>query len=257
VTPLGQRWCRAIPPLRVSGLRVAFLRHELELAAPDLAARALDEICSRAEQADPRAREVLTAALPVFADPSFEAFVRAYRAVALRESLLALGRLLRRTAPPRAREADGVPPEEARPRAARALTLGERKALARRPSRAHFDKLLRDQHPMVIRTLLENPRLTEEDVVRICARRPACPDATVEIARSAKWAARLRVRMAVVLNPGSPAEVSVPMLGLLIRPELEEVLRAADVPAVVRATAQDLLDRRPPPAPPRGPWRLQ
>jgi hypothetical protein len=52
--------------------------------------------------------------------------------------------------------------------------------------------------------------------------------------------------MAIALNPGSPPAVSVPMLGLMMRPELGEVVRAADLPAVVRATARELYQLRPP-----------
>ena len=62
----------------------------------------------------------------------------------------------------------------------RPLTLGERKSLARRPDRAMLDRLLHDPHPDVIRRLLRNPRLTEDDVVRLAARRPGRPEVLVE-----------------------------------------------------------------------------
>ena len=52
--------------------------------------------------------------------------------------------------------------------------------------------------------------------------------------------------MTIVQNPGAPPEIAVPLLRLLIRPELQRVTSAADVPAVVRAAAGELLERRPP-----------
>jgi hypothetical protein len=52
--------------------------------------------------------------------------------------------------------------------------------------------------------------------------------------------------MAIVQNPGAPPEIAVPLLRLLVRPELHQVTAAADVPAVVRAAASELLERRPP-----------
>ena len=58
----------------------------------------------------------------------------------------------------------------------RPLTLGERKSLARRPDRDLIARVMRDPNPDVIRILLNNPGLTESDVVRVCARRPVpCP----------------------------------------------------------------------------------
>jgi hypothetical protein len=105
---------------------------------------------------------------------------------------------------------------------------------------------MKDPHPLVIRNLLGNPRLIEDDVIRMAARRPASPEAVLEIARHPRWSQRARVRMAIVQNPGTPPEVAVPLVRLLIRPELMQVAAAPDVPAVVRAAAAELLARRPP-----------
>jgi hypothetical protein len=104
---------------------------------------------------------------------------------------------------------------------------------------------------MVVKNLLSNPRLTEDDVVRMVARRPAYPEVIGEVARHPLWSQRARVRMAIVQNPGAPPEIAVPLVRLLIRPELQQVISAADVPAVVRAAATELLERRPP-VPERG-----
>jgi hypothetical protein len=253
VRPLAARWSRSVPGLRATVLRVAYLR--AELAARPLAdvAGALDELSGLAEQADPVAREVLAAAVTALADPALTDLVGALRLLADREALLPLARLLRR------RAHGDAPPDRpvvnertlATSSTGRVLTLGERRALARRPSRAAFDKLLRDPHPMVVQNLLQNPRLTEDDVIRIAARRPAYPEAIGEVARHPVWSQRARVRMAIVQNPGAPPEIAVPLVRLLIRPELEQVASAPDVPAVVRAAATELLERRPP-VPDRG-----
>jgi hypothetical protein len=54
-----------------------------------------------------------------------------------------------------------------------ALTLGERKSLARAPNKKRLlDKLLHDQDPTVIANLINNPRLTERDILKIASKRP-------------------------------------------------------------------------------------
>jgi hypothetical protein len=110
-----------------------------------------------------------------------------------------------------------------------------------------MEKLFADPHPMVIRTLLGNPKVVEDDVVRLTARRPVDPDVLAEVARSPRWAHRVRVRMAIVLNPDTPLELSIPLLALLVRPELELVSGASSLAPTLRAAALDLLERRPPP----------
>lgn len=243
------RWCRAIASIKEPAVRIGYVRTELTRLPIGEVAPALDELCGRAEQADPVAREVLASMITVLADPALAKRVADLREAAAQHALLPLGRLLRRRAKP---QPGVLVPEDPDDRPAtisgggRPLTLGERKALARKPTRAMMDKLLCDPHPAVIRNLLNNPRVTEDDVVRLAARRPALPDIIAEIARHRGWSHRPRVRMAIVQNPGSPAELAVPMVRLLIRPELLQLLAAADVPAIVRAAAKELLERRPP-----------
>jgi hypothetical protein len=53
VTRLSKRWCRASSALD-GGLRVGYLASEIESHPVELAAEALDELCSAAEQAEPR-----------------------------------------------------------------------------------------------------------------------------------------------------------------------------------------------------------
>jgi len=243
---LAKRWMALIPALMTATLRAQFVRSQLLESPLDEIAPALDVICVHTEQADPAARQVLSAMMPTLNDPRFRPRIEALRSRAQLDCLLALSRLLR------------TPGPELRPQPAtdetmlptstdgRMLTLGERKALARRPDRFALDRLLRDPDPTVIRNVLGNPRITENDVVRMAARRPAYPQVISEIARHPEWASRARVRMAIVQNPHSSPDISVPMVRLLIRPELRRVVEATDIPPVVRAAAVELLDRRPP-----------
>ncbi|HTJ80616.1 MAG TPA: hypothetical protein VL400_02800 [Polyangiaceae bacterium] len=244
---LAERWLRTVPTLRELEMRATLVTRDLDESTLGEAASALEEICALSEQADPRAREVLAALLPSLADPSRADVAAELRRAAHDEGHFALARLLRKRANQFVHEAPE--PNERHPGQAqvgRALTLGERKALARRQDRFVLDRLLRDPHPAVIKNLLSNPRITEEDIVRLAARRPTFADVQSEIAKTPKWAARPRVRLALAQNPFTPPDTAVALVQLLVRPELEQVLAATDVPAVVRAAARELLERRPP-----------
>jgi hypothetical protein len=253
---LAKRWLRTFKALQ-GDLRVTYLRAELYAAPLSDVARALDRICGDAEQADPCARELLIAVVDVFAQDAQAAIAQRLREEAAAHPLLSLARLLRRplTLPSRGSTAGGdaralsqAATEQRVPDygTGRTLTLGERRALARRPNRKAMDKLLADPHPAVIRTLLGNPKVVEDDVVRVAARRPNNADVLAEIARSSRWAHRVRVRMAVILNPDTPIELTVPMLALLVRTELRQVVQTTYLAPMLRAAAGDLLARRPP-----------
>jgi hypothetical protein len=253
---LSNRWRRTFKALQ-GDLRVNYLKAELHTAPLGDVAEALDRICGNAEQADPIARELLITVVDLFAQDSQAALAQMLREEAAANPLLSLARFLRRpvTLPSRGRSATAE--GRALSKAAsehrvpdyvpgRTFTLGERKALARRPNRKAMDKLLADPHPAVIRTLLANPKVVEDDIVRVAARRPNSPEILAEIARSSRWAHRVRVRMAVILNPDTPIELAIPMLALLVRAELRQVVRTTYLASMLRAAAGDLLARRPP-----------
>ena len=74
------------------------------------------------------------------------------------------------------------------------VTLGHRKSLAKNQKMTVLRKLLKDQDPLVIRSLLVNPRLTESEVLKIVSLQSASPRVLEEVFRNTKWAARYRVK---------------------------------------------------------------
>jgi hypothetical protein len=232
-----------------AALRVAYLKSFILDSDTEEIAAVLEIICARAEQADLPAREALIAVIDALQEPACAGAVQRIREAAVGVPHLALERIVRQpvvtSPPPRdvpEPEADRVPDYgKGRP-----LTLGERKSLARRPDRGNVDRLLRDPHPDVIRQLLANPRLTEDDLLPLAARRPCRPDVLTEIARSPRWSHRPRIRIALVLNPDTPLDVAGPIVALLVRQELRLVATSPTVAPAVRALCLEHLERRPP-----------
>jgi hypothetical protein len=198
---------------------------------------------------------VLLAVVDALNAEGMDEVLQRLREEAAGESLLALERLIRPPVSALAGQAKSGSPPAGTPTSranvpddgkGRPLTLGERKSLARRPDRETMQRLLADPHPAVIHRLLRNPRVLEDDVVRLAARRPGRSDVLAEIARSTKWVHRPRVRMALVMNPATPLEMAARIVGLLLRPELQLVAGSPGVPAPVRAVCLEHLERRPP-----------
>lgn len=122
-----------------------------------------------------------------------------------------------------------------------ALTLGERRALARRAVGADLDRLLRDPDPVVITNLLNNRRTTEDLVVRVCARRPVRSGVLGVVVRSS-WVQRARVRLALVQNPHLSQRYALTLLVLLAPGDHLRIAADATLPPQVRLSAQRLLD---------------
>ena len=126
----------------------------------------------------------------------------------------------------------------------RPLTLGERKALARRPRGDALTELLRDPHPDVVAILLDNPQLTEREVVRVAAMRPAVPAALALVAEHRRWSTRPGVRRALVLNPHTPVHVALRLVVTLQPADWDAIIAAGELAEPVRASARELRGRR-------------
>lgn len=124
----------------------------------------------------------------------------------------------------------------------RPLTLGERKSLARKGNRDLIARALRDPDPSVIRILLGNPSLTENDVVRLCAARPLPPEVQREVFRSPRWVTRYRVKVTLVLNPYTPLDVALQLALHLSRQDQVRVGNAEDLSGILRTACLRRLD---------------
>lgn len=233
-----------------AALRSAFMRDLLLRSDVSYLAAVLDIVCARAEQAEEAAREALVALVDALNHESCVPVVRLLREEAFGVPHLALERLVRKPVSIVPSRDVGKPEDDRVPDygKGRPLTLGERKSLARKPDRGTMDRLLRDPHPDVIRMVLAGPKVTEEDVLALAARRPCRPDVLTEIARQPRWAHRPRIRMALVLNPDTPLEIAAPVVGLLMRHELRLVATSPTVAPAVRALCLEHFERRPPAA---------
>jgi len=227
-------------------LRVGWLRAHLNELRDGEAAEVLSDLCEDGERADPDSREALLIVAMLLAADGDSPFVERLRQHAEERRLLSLARLLRRggEASPAGRSRSEPPVPDYG--AGREVTVGERRSMARSHNRKVLEKLLRDPHPLVLRQLLGNPRLTEDDIVRLAARRPLHSAIVEVLAESPRWLRRPRVRLTLLLNPGTPEPVSMPLLAVCTRCELLEVVHGVDAPLTLRGAAQELLERSPP-----------
>lgn len=144
---------------------------------------------------------------------------------------------------PRGRSAEDSGPENPHLE----ISLGRRKAAARSTrfsssNRDTLDRLLRDRNPAVVRLLLQNGRVTERDVVRMAAQRPANPPCLQIIADHPKWAQRYAVRKALACNPRCPHPVAERLMRTLMRQDLRFIAGTSNLPERVRSEARRALD---------------
>lgn len=135
-------------------------------------------------------------------------------------------------------------PERLLPKELADIPLGRRRSLAKGGVHTVLEGLARDHDPIVIRHLLANPRMREEDVVRMAALRPVAPGTLAEIHGCPRFRASPRVRAAVARNPYCPTALAVELVrGLAIR-DLRELARDPDLHPETIAQARSELSLR-------------
>ncbi|MEE8410297.1 MAG: hypothetical protein V3T05_11870 [Myxococcota bacterium] len=124
----------------------------------------------------------------------------------------------------------------------RQLTLGDRRALARRAKGEMINRLAADPDPGVITNLLQNARVTEVTVLSIASRRPTVSAALEAVLASPRWERRHRVQVALVKNPYLARRRAVHLLVYLTHAELRQVRDDDSLSSELRLSAQRLLD---------------
>ena|GEM_PF-1487851 len=124
------------------------------------------------------------------------------------------------------------------------IPLGLRKSLARKQNISMLEKLLLDPDPSVIRMLLQNPRITEKEVLLLSTRRPNQPQILEEIARHPRWFRRSSIQIAICKNPYTPTVITLQYLPSLPSQELHEIKDMAQLhPLTLEAATEILLLR--------------
>ena len=124
------------------------------------------------------------------------------------------------------------------------MALGEWIALARIASPGVIPSFHSDPHPEVIVALLGNGRLTEDEVVAICAGERTPAQVLSAVATAPRWGDRYSVKMALLRNTRTPAAASLRLLGSLLSTDLTEIVASPVAPRLVRATARKILQAR-------------
>ena len=231
-----------------AGIRTRLVREALLSRAPDEAYALASGILHRRPPARGSAvdllRDALYSALLARADAGGEALPYGFRADLYRFAHEAVDeqvmRVLRSSAPmERADDAALRLPKEIED-----IPLGRRRTLAKGADKDFLDHLALDCDPTVIANLLRNPKITEEDVVRIAARRPIAASSLLAVYECPRWSRNPRVRVTLARNPHTPVDVAIQALGTIPLANLREMRRDPDLHPDTRSQVDDELARR-------------
>ena len=124
------------------------------------------------------------------------------------------------------------------------LPLGQKITLARRGPARVAGALLLEGHPQVMPITLDNPYLTESQVLKSLAREKVPTVVVQALAKHPKWSHTYNVRLAIVRNPSAPISIVLTFLPQLTVSDLRELAAPGIVPENLRKYLLAEVNRR-------------
>ena len=126
----------------------------------------------------------------------------------------------------------------------RNLSRIEKLLLAPKADRSERQVLIQDNDAQVIFSLLKNPRITTEEVMRI-ARSPLLSTVAAElIAKTTIWASNSEIRAALVHNARTPTALALKLLPTLPEPEIRQIAKSGGVSQALKQAALRIVINR-------------
>ncbi|HEX9160319.1 MAG TPA: hypothetical protein VF980_01330 [Thermoanaerobaculia bacterium] len=122
----------------------------------------------------------------------------------------------------------------------RALSQNEKMLLAVKADRSERATLLQDNDPRVLLSLLRNPRLTVDEVVRLAKSSFLNYQIADVIMKTAQWLASIDVRLGLIHNPKTPQAFALRILPTLPEADVRAIARSGTSMALKQAALRKL-----------------
>jgi len=126
----------------------------------------------------------------------------------------------------------------------RAMSVGERVKLALRGPKEVRTLLLRDTNPLVRKFVLQNPRISDSEIIAVAKNRSADEELLRAIGSNREWLKNYQVRLSLVTNPKTPLQIALRHLGSLADRDLRLLAKSKNVSSAVSSQARRLLFQR-------------
>src|SRR4029453_5331427 len=130
---------------------------------------------------------------------------------------------------------------------AQILTMGmaEKLKLALRGNKDARTILIRDGSKLIRRFVLQNPRISDMEVIAVASNRSADEDLVRTIAERREWLRNYQIRLALAGNPKTPLVIAIKQVSTLDDRDLRTIAKSKNVPQAVGAQARRILLTRP------------
>jgi len=124
------------------------------------------------------------------------------------------------------------------------MGVGEKIKLATIGNREARNLLLKDSNKIVLAAVINSPRNTEEDIIKICQSRNVSNEILRLIAAKKELTKNYKVKIGLVSNPKTPVPISLKLLIYITENDLRSISKNKNISTVVARGARKILEDR-------------
>ncbi len=118
------------------------------------------------------------------------------------------------------------------------MKMGQKLKLALTGNKSAREILVKDSNRLVSSAVLKNPRVTEDEVLKVANSKGASEDLLRNIGRNKEWLKNYNVRLGMIANPKTPLTISMKLLDTLNEKDLAKVAKSKNIASVLASTAR-------------------
>jgi len=121
------------------------------------------------------------------------------------------------------------------------MTVAEKMKLALKGNNEARGLLIKDSNKIVSSSVLRNPKITDEEIIRLTASTSATDELLRQVSRGKEWLKCMQIKHNLVTNPKTPLPISIKLIRSLDKHALEKVSKSKNIPNSLAAEARKML----------------
>lgn len=122
------------------------------------------------------------------------------------------------------------------------MSVGNKVKLALTGNKAARELLVKETNKLIAVSVLKNPRITEDEVLRLSSAKGIPEDILRIIGRNKEWLKNYSIKVNMVTNVKTPLAISIKLMDTLMEKDLTKLAKSKNVPSVVASTARRKLE---------------
>ncbi|MBI5885457.1 MAG: hypothetical protein HZB85_02610 [Deltaproteobacteria bacterium] len=124
------------------------------------------------------------------------------------------------------------------------LSVSQKVKLALSGNKSARELLVKESNKLVCSGVLKNPRITEDEILKLAVTKGTSEDILRHIAKGREWLKNYSIRSALVTNPKTPTTISTRVMESLNDADVLKLSRSKNIPVALSTAAKRRIDAK-------------